>query len=195
MALPGPGIPIVETTPYQNENKALDLPQPMFKLMRHILLLAFGIFGILLASAQDSTRIKDTTRLEKASRKKNKEYLQENYKHVRRKFDSTLFTNINVPTTSDYAEDLENVYQMLSRVSLVTESFEQLDEIDNHLDEEDSALNILKDRMAQSDRTFNVQNLQMFNMLLDALEQNVRVYTHYLNRYDTALDGDRKSVV
>jgi len=162
--------------------------------MRHILLLAFGIFGILLARAQDSTRIKDTTRLEKHSRKKNKEYYQDNYKHVRRKFDSTLFTNINVPTTSDYAEDLENVYQMLSRASLVTESFEQLDEIDSYLDQEDSALNILKDRMAQNDRTFNVQNLQMFNMLLDALEKNIQVYTHYLNRYDTALDGVRSDI-
>jgi len=156
-------------------------------------LLTFGILGILSTRAQDSTRIKDSTRLGKASRKKNKEYYQENYKHVRRKFDSTLFTNINVPTTSDYAEDLEKVYQMLSRASLVTESFEQLDDIDSHLEQEDSALNILKDRMAQNDRTFNVQNLQMFNMLLDALEQNVQVYTHYLNQYDTALDGVRKA--
>lgn len=162
--------------------------------MRYILLLTFGILGILSTSAQDSTRIKDSTRLGKSSRKKNKEYYQENYKHVRRKFDSTLFTNINVPTTSDYAEDLEKVYQMLSRASLVTESFEQLDDIDSHLEQEDSALNILKDRMAQNDRTFNVQNLQMFNMLLDALEQNVQVYTHYLNQYDTALDGVRKDI-
>jgi potassium efflux system protein len=162
--------------------------------MRRLLFLLISIFGILLARAQDSTRIKDTTRLEKASRKKNKEYYQENYKHVRRKFDSTLFTTINLPTTSDYAEDLEKVYQMLSRVSLITESFEQLDEIDNHLDEEDSALNILKDRMSQNDQTFNVQNLQMFNMLLDALQQNVKGYTHSLNKYDTALDGVRRDI-
>ena len=162
--------------------------------MRHLFFLALCILGVLLVNAQDTTHLKDTIRSNKITRKKTTEYYKENYKRVRRKFDSTLFSNITLPTTSDYAEDLERTYQMLNKVPLVTESFVHLQEIDDQLDDEDSALNILKDRMAQSDRTFNVRNLQMFNTLLDALNQNEKGYAKYLNRYDTALDGVRRDI-
>ena len=129
----------------------------------------------------------------KANRRKSEVYRQA-FKHVRRKFDSTLFTTRDLPTTSDYAEDLERVYQVLNKVPIVTESFVRLQEIDNRLDLEDSALDILKDRMSQSDRTLNIRNLQMFNTLLDALARNVHGYAHYLNQYDTALDAVRKEI-
>ena len=129
----------------------------------------------------------------KPSRRKSEVY-REAFKHVRRKFDSTLFTTRDLPTNSDYAEDLERVYQILNKVPLITESFSRLPDIDNQLDLEDSALDILKDRMAQSDRTLNIRNLQMFNTLLDALARNVRGYAHVLNQYDTSLDGVRKEI-
>jgi len=166
------------------------------------LLLVLCLFGALQSYAQDSTRprtrdsvrVKDTIQSNKFSRKKTTQFLKENYKHVRQKFDSSLFTSINLPTTSDYAEDLEKTYQMLNNVQGVIESFVRLDDIDDQLDDEDSALNILKDRMGQSERTFNVRNLQMFNTLLDALDKNVRDYTRYLNRYDTALDKVRSDI-
>src|SRR4051812_3569718 len=116
--------------------------------MRHLFFLTLGIFAVLLAGAQDTTHLKDTIRSTKTTRKKTTEFYKENYKHVRRKFDSTLFTTITLPTTSDYAEDLEKTYQLLNKVPLVTESFVHLQEIDDQLDDEDSALNILKERMA-----------------------------------------------
>jgi small-conductance mechanosensitive channel len=150
--------------------------------------------GILSVHAQDSTRTRDTIRSNKITRQKTTEYYKANYKHVRRKFDSSLFTTINLPTTSDFAEDLEKTYQMLNNVPLVTESFVHLQEIDDKLDDEDSALNILKDRMAQNDRTFNVRNLQMFNTLLDAMNLNLKSHIKYLNRYDTALDGVKRDI-
>ena len=151
------------------------------------------------SKAQDTTKgpvAKQVTAKEdsvKPVRRKTELY-RETFKHVRRKFDSTLFTTTDIPTTSDYAEDLERVYQLLSHVPIITESFSRLTEIDNQLDLEDSALNILKDRMSQSDRSLNIRNLQMFNTLLDALSENVKGYARYLNRYDTALDGVRKEI-
>ncbi|HXB96192.1 MAG TPA: mechanosensitive ion channel domain-containing protein, partial [Puia sp.] len=102
--------------------------------------------------------------------------------------------SVNNPTTSDYAEDLERVYEMLSRVPVVIESFTKLSDIDAHLDLEDSALNILKGRLSQNDRSLNIRNLQMYNTLLDALSANVKDYTKTLNHYDTTLDGVRKSI-
>jgi potassium-dependent mechanosensitive channel len=129
----------------------------------------------------------------KATRKKDALY-REPYRHTRRKFDSTLFTNISIPTTSDYAEDLERVYQLLNKVPVVTQSFTKLTEIDNDLDQDDSALNILKGRMSESNRTFNVRNLQMFSTLLDALSADVRENTRTLNLYDTTLDRVRNEI-
>ncbi|HEY4108090.1 mechanosensitive ion channel family protein [Puia sp.] len=177
--------------------------------MKHLFLLAASIWTIGILHAQDTIKVpppkpaaqkldsakanSQKTDSAKPTRRKSEIY-REAFKHVRRKFDSTLFTTKDLPTTSDYAEDLERVYQTLNRVPIVTESFVRLPEIDNKLDLEDSALDILKDRMSQSDRTLNIRNLQMFNTLLDALDKNIRGYARYLNQYDTALDGIRKEI-
>jgi small-conductance mechanosensitive channel len=151
------------------------------------------------ADAQDTTHApispasakKDSAVL---NRRKSEIY-RETFKHVRRKFDSTLFTSAEAPSTSDYAEDLEHIYQGLNKVPIITEAFGKLGEIDNKLDIEDSALDILKDRMSQADdRSLNIRNLQMFNTLLDALAENVKGYSRTLNQYDTALDGIRKEI-
>ena len=144
--------------------------------MRHLfslILFAIAIGGI--ANAQDTTKPKkaDTTRAEYRSYKRTK-YFRDTIRHERRKFDSTLFTNITVPTTSDFAEDLERIYQMLDRVPGITESFSRLSDIDSQLDQEDSALDIIKERMSQSERALNIRNLQMYNTLLDKLSRNVR---------------------
>ncbi|HEY6899697.1 MAG TPA: hypothetical protein VI233_03605, partial [Puia sp.] len=64
--------------------------------MKNLLLFCLGLVICLSVSAQDSTKGKDTTGLSRKSgkqdRKKTTEYYKENYKRVRRKFDSTLFS-------------------------------------------------------------------------------------------------------
>jgi len=161
------------------------------------LLWVFGMLAFFHVHAQDTTSRpvaakKDSARPER----KRTEIYRETFKHVRRKFDSTLFTSSPEPTTSDYAEDLEHIFQLLNKVPVITESFSRLTEIDNELDAEDSALNIIKERMSapQNDRSLNIRNLQMFNTLLDALALNVHGYSKTLNQYDTALDGIRKEI-
>jgi small-conductance mechanosensitive channel len=168
-------------------------------MKRFLLLLLCTTAGVSITYAQDTTQKapqKPPAAKQEPVRttRKKTEFYRENFKRVRRKFDSTLFTNTDLPTTSDYAEDLERVYQLLNRVPIVTESFIHLSEIDDQIDDEDSALSILKDRMSQNDKTFNIRNLQMFNTLLDALDVNVKGYARYLNHYDTSLDALRKDI-
>ncbi|HWB90939.1 MAG TPA: mechanosensitive ion channel domain-containing protein [Puia sp.] len=163
-------------------------------------LLIFACLVVIRAYSQDTlphptprvTVKKDSVK----PQRRRSEIYRETFKHVRRKFDSSLFKSAELPTTSDYAEDLERIYQLLNKVPVVTESFTRLAEIDDALDAEDSALNIIKDRMAapQNDRSLNIRNLQMFNTLLDALALNVHGYARTLNQYDTALDGIRKEI-
>ena len=157
------------------------------------ILVSFSVYGQDTTSRHPVAK-KDSVKPERLRRKS--DFYRETFKHVRRKFDSTLFEASPEPTTSDYAEDLEHLFQLLDKVPEVIESFSDLSEIDNALDAEDSALNILKERMAapQNDRSLNIRNLQMFNMLLDALALNVHGYSKTLNKYDTALDGIRKEI-
>jgi potassium-dependent mechanosensitive channel len=126
--------------------------------------------------------------------RKRLQYFRDTIRRERRKFDSTLFTNISVPSTSDYAEDLGKVYQLLSSVPGVTGSFTKLPAIRDYMDEGDSVLGVLKEKLFQSDRTFNIRNLQMINTLLDALDKNTGYYSRYLEQYDTALDEVREEI-
>jgi len=125
--------------------------------------------------------------LEKRS-KRNPDFYKDTVRRERRKFDSTLFTNVDVPSTSDYAEDINKVYQNLTDIPGETEQFKRLDQIQNNLDNEDSLLEIIKDRIARAEHGSSIRSLQMLNTLLDALDRNTETYSYYLDKYDSALD-------
>jgi hypothetical protein len=67
--------------------------------------------------------------------KRKLEYFKDTIRRERRKFDSTLFTTINIPTTGDYARDLGKVYQTMSDIPGVTAAFSRLESIDKNLDQ------------------------------------------------------------
>jgi small-conductance mechanosensitive channel len=143
----------------------------------------------------DTTRKGHLQRRESARPGRKKlEYFKDTIIRQRRKFDSSLFTNISAPSTSDYAEELRRIYQLLSDIQATTESFTRLDEIQDKLEDEDSALADLKEQMSEGNRTFNIRNLQMINTVLDALDQSTASYSGYLDRYDTTLDKVRSQI-
>lgn len=176
--------------------------------MKNFLVLCFLIVGIGQLSAQDTLKQgnprlpvpADTSRPEKKTvregekEQRRKKGTFEREKTERRKFDSSLFTNSNLPSRSDYLESLEKIFQMLSQVPAVTTTFVQLDDIDDRLDDEDSALQILKERITTDDRTLNIRNLQMFNTLLDELDRSTDNYNKVLDDYDKKLDDVKKNI-
>ncbi len=87
-----------------------------------------------------------------------------------RYFDSTLFTD-NTLTTSDYLLRLEKIYLTLDKVPVVTGSFDRLDEIAGDLNENDTALAVIKERLSGNERSLNLRNLQMFYTLLEAIQE------------------------
>jgi potassium-dependent mechanosensitive channel len=123
------------------------------------------------------------------------EYFKDTIRRERRKFDSTLFSETKVPSSSDYAEDLGKVYELLNSESIVTESFVKIPAIHDYLNQGDSVLVVLKERLYQNDRSFHIRNLQMFNALLDVLDKNSTYYSAYLRQYDSALDGVRDDIL
>jgi potassium efflux system protein len=180
--------------------------------MKYCISVILFTLQFILAGAQDSTvpkskkqtAISDTIRTSRPVKRgvgnmplperKKLEYFRDTVHRARRKFDSTLFTTVNVPSTSDYAEDLGKIYELLNKESGIMESFVRLPAIRDYLNQGDSALEILRERLYQSDRSFNIRNLQMFNSLLDVLDRNTDYYSKYLDQYDTALDGVRSDI-
>lgn len=179
--------------------------------MRNVLLLILSlcISGMAVVNAQDTTKpasqlpafARDTTVRPgtkssgtKTGDRRSTTLLR--MKTERRKFDSTLFTTANIEaTTSDYLENMEKVFQMLSSVPATTGSFVHLQEIEEKFDDEDSALAILKDRIMVSDeRNLNIRNLQMFNTLLDELDKSTGRYSKYLDEYDKKMDEIKKQI-
>ena len=180
--------------------------------MKYILLVILITIQALSANAQDSIIPKpkkqaigsDTIRTTHPQKRgvgtmarpehKKIEYFRDTVRRERRKFDSTLFKTVNVPSTSDYVEDMGKIYELLNKESGIMQSFDQLPAIRDYLNKGDSALDILKERLFQSDRAFNIRNLQMFNTLLDVLDRNTGHYSRFLEQYDTALDLVRADI-
>jgi hypothetical protein len=97
--------------------------------MKYIFLVIL-IAQALLANAQDSTSPKpkkqtigtDTIRTAHPQKRgvgtmarpehKKIEYFRDTVHRERRKFDSTLFKTVNVPSTSDYVEDMGKIYEL-----------------------------------------------------------------------------------
>src|ERR1700759_4547933 len=119
--------------------------------MKYVLFLLVFILKFGPSDAQDSTQPKpkkpsaasDTIRTARPQKKgvgnmaaperKKLEYFRDTVHRVRRKFDSTLFTTVNVPSTSDYAEDLGKIYEMLNKESGIMESFVKIPLIRDYL--------------------------------------------------------------
>jgi small-conductance mechanosensitive channel len=66
--------------------------------------------------------------------------------------------------------------------------------INQRLDEDDSALAIIKSRISSTQRILNIRNVQMFSTLLDHLDEDTKKYSARLNVFDNVLDSIRKNI-
>lgn len=115
-------------------------------------------------------------------------------KPSRKLADSTIFSDDNIPSRSDYLSRFEKVFQTMNKAPLVTGSFLLTDDIQEKLSQSDSALLILKNKFAATDRSMNIRNLQMYNILLEELDRNLNAYAVHLENYDKKLDALKKEI-
>ena len=92
------------------------------------LLSLVGLF--ILSCISLSAQVKDTARLPKKS------------------FEASLFANDDSLTRNDYLLSLEKVFQMLNKASALSQPVPAIMAMAQHMDEDDSALNIIKDRLS-----------------------------------------------
>lgn len=101
--------------------------------------------------------------------------------------DTTFLADSNLLTESDYLFHLEKVFEVVNKVPFTVTSFTKLGPIAVHLTEDEAALALIKNRLDQSDRSLNLQNLQMYQTLLDELELNNEKCLQDLEEYELKL--------
>jgi small-conductance mechanosensitive channel len=112
----------------------------------------------------------------------------------RRSYDSTMFAGDDTLTRSDYLLNFEKVYQRLNKGNSMSQPVPAILEMNRQIDEQDSALNIIKDRLSSNERSLNVRNLLMYSILLDQIKSDTKGYAEDLNRYDSILDDTKKQI-
>ena len=101
--------------------------------------------------------------------------------------DISILSDSAVLTKSDYLTHLEKVFETVNKVPVTVASFKKLPPIEAHLTQDEAALALLKSRLTQSDRTPNLQNLQMDQTLLNELQINNKDCLTDLDEYEKEL--------
>ena len=112
-----------------------------------------------------------------------------------RAVDLSYMADSSVLNRSDYLTRLQTVFQTINEVKVVTSSFTKLPAIEDHLTQDESAVGLLKERLKQSDRSLNLQNLQMYQTLLDELDKRNEACLKDLQDYDESLNEVKTQIL
>ncbi|MEO7047758.1 MAG: mechanosensitive ion channel domain-containing protein, partial [Ferruginibacter sp.] len=137
------------------------------------ILLLLGLFTLSFFGL--AAQVKDTARLPKKS------------------FEA-IFASTDTLTRNDYLLSFEKALQMLNKAYTISQPVPEINAMVKHIQEDDSAINIIRNRLSSSNRGLNVRNLDMFTILLKQIEENTRKYAGQLNEYDSMLDGVKKQI-
>ncbi len=106
----------------------------------------------------------------------------------------SLFANDDTLTRNDYLQSIEKMFHALNKASAVDQPVAEINSINLRLDEDDSAISIIKDRFNNNDRALNLRTLQMFNILLGQIHKDTKAFAISLNQYDSVLDAIKKQI-
>ncbi len=115
--------------------------------------------------------------------------------HPNKYFDSSLFSDGNVLTTSDYLAAIEKMQETLNQVPLITSSFNQASGIQQGIRQTDSAIKVIQQGLSFDSRVLSLRNIQMFQTLIDNLEEDNKANIETLKGYDQQLDTLKKNIL
>ena len=115
---------------------------------------------------------------------------------IHQKIDSTLLSDTNILTKSDYLSELEKLLGAQNKVPGVISGFDNIGNIEDELDDDDSLLYLIKARLSSADvQTVSLKSLQTFNKLLDGLQDKVKKdYQNDLTDYEGRLDNLKREL-
>src|SRR5690348_9918096 len=104
-----------------------------------------------------------------------------------------LFGNTDT-TLNDYLFSIEKVFQVLNKVPVLAQPIQSIKEINQRLNEDDSALTIINARLSSDTKTLNIRNLQMFSIILKQVNRNATVYAGELDDYDSIYNAIKSEI-
>jgi small-conductance mechanosensitive channel len=108
---------------------------------------------------------------------------------------STFFSNTDTVTRNDYILSLEKVYQTLNKASVLSQPIPTILGIMNNLNDDDSAIALIKERLNLNDRSLNIRNLQMMSIILKQIHKDSKGYSQQLNEYDSIANSYRSQIL
>lgn len=107
----------------------------------------------------------------------------------------SIFSNTDTVTRNDYLLSIERVFQTLNKASVLSEPVPNILVMRDDLDDDDSAIVIIKDRLNMNDRSLSMRNLQMFSIILKQIDKNSTSYARQLNQYDSIVNGFKNQIL
>ncbi|HEY5407436.1 MAG TPA: mechanosensitive ion channel domain-containing protein [Ginsengibacter sp.] len=115
-------------------------------------------------------------------------------KQTKRSFEKTMFADDDTLTRNDYLQSISKVFQVLNKASSLSQPVPAIMLMVQRMDEDDSAISIIKDRLTNNDRALNVRSLQTFSIILGLIQSNTKEFARELNKYDSILDATKKDI-
>lgn len=109
--------------------------------------------------------------------------------------ESSVFLTTDTITRNDYLLSIEKVYQVLNKTSVLSRPVPSIFQIGNKLNEDDSAITIINERLNSNTKTLNIRNLQMFSIILKQINKDSKEHAAELNNYDSIYNGIKSEVI
>lgn len=115
-------------------------------------------------------------------------------KPAKRSFEKTMFADDDTLTRNDYLQSFSKVFQLLNKATTLSQPVPAIMLMVNRMNEDDSVISIINDRLTNNERALNVRSLQTFTIILSLIKNNTKEYAKELDKYDSVLDAIKKDI-
>ena len=112
----------------------------------------------------------------------------------KKSIETSFFANDDTLTRNDYLLSIEKIFQTLNKAFAVAQPVPVIMAMNERMDEDDSAINIIKDRLTNNERGLNIRNLQMYKILVTQINKDTKEFSKELNQQDSVLDKVKREI-
>lgn len=109
--------------------------------------------------------------------------------------EAPIFYTSDTITRNDYLLSIEKIFQTLNKASVLSQPVPVILSIADNLNDDDSAITIIKERLNANDKSLSIRNLQMLSIILKQINGDSKSYAHQLNQYDSIFKNIKNEIV
>jgi small-conductance mechanosensitive channel len=107
----------------------------------------------------------------------------------------SIFSTNDSVTRNDYLLSIEKVFQTLNKASVLSQPVPVILGIIRDLNEDDTAIKIIRERLTSNDRSLSIRNLQMLSIILKEINQESKGFSKQLAVYDSIFKGIKTNII